>query len=121
MQYLANQQAANQATLQASTNGVLIPNGSGGTVTNATVSPGGYPAGTNIGGTNVGPYYPGATLAVSTATATGTGTTTGSSTPGSPNTGAGGDAMVNILLLAVALMVAGAGMLYFVKHAAANQ
>jgi hypothetical protein len=47
-------------------------------------------------------------------------TTTGSTTPGVPNTGAGGDMLTNILLLAVSAAVAIIGLAYLGRRWATN-
>jgi len=58
-----------------------------------------------------------ATLGVASVFAQSTTTlgTTTTTTPGVPNTGAGGDAMINILLLGVAAVVMVAGIVYLAR------
>jgi len=55
-----------------------------------------------------------------TTTTTGTTDTTVTSTPGAPNTGAGGDATANVLLLGISGLVVVAGGAYFARRSTAK-
>ncbi|MBU6231987.1 MAG: hypothetical protein KGI45_01745 [Patescibacteria group bacterium] len=87
-----------------------------------------YPAGTNICGTNVGPWYPGmplpsaysGCLASAGTRPSGAGSSTATSTPGAPNTGAGGDAAANLAMLAASGMIGVLGAAYVLRTARAR-